>query len=189
MAAFGMLVEFWTTITFEAQLLIVALLLAGIRSENYGPLLSCYLTSVKELDFYIFKTLSFQNTPAGWTTNWVDRMERELPQTCVPCWHRHRRGWRRRCRRRRGGCGCRTESHARNCHSRAAGNTDNAHSTVPNPTGCWELQGTDMTRNFNSIVKTATGFGQSLDLDSCFFSCHFARSGNWALSDWGPQMS
>lgn len=69
MPAFGMLVEFWTTITFEAQLLIVALLLAGIRSENYGPLLSCYLTSVKELDFYIFKTLSFQNTPAGWTTN------------------------------------------------------------------------------------------------------------------------
>lgn len=131
--AFSMTVEFWTTITFEAWLLITALLLAGNGSENYRPLFFCYSTSVREptgnTDFCIFKILSFCITPVGCTTKRVDKVKRELPQTCVPCWRTRRRGWRRRCRTRTGGCDCTTGSHAQSSHSRAAGNTENSHST------------------------------------------------------------
>lgn len=48
-----MIVEFWTTIPFEAWLLVMALLLAGNRSENHGPLFFFYLTWVKELIWII----------------------------------------------------------------------------------------------------------------------------------------
>jgi len=66
-------------------------------------------------------------------------MKRDLPLTCVLCWHTHIQGWRRRCRRRTGVCDCTTVSHGQNFHTHAAGNTEKNNFTLANVIRHWEL--------------------------------------------------
>lgn len=58
-SVFGMTVEFWTTIVFEAWLLIIALLLADNRPGNYGSSFFFDLTRVKKLRSFIFEFSKF----------------------------------------------------------------------------------------------------------------------------------
>lgn len=58
-SVFGMTVEFWTTIIFEAWLLIIALLLAGNRPGNYGSSFFFDLTRVKKLRAFVFEFSKF----------------------------------------------------------------------------------------------------------------------------------